>query len=163
MEAKWLIQGHLAELSYGPKQSDLRLGFPDPWTNVCRRFWDCTKKKVICWEWRTNHFSFLHEHVTVCQRPGRNAPWNEECWRNGFASRWNNSTHMAAQSSVEPSEKWGCLLLIGGMWQMPPGTLGALDNTCTFPSLLLVTSHMQAKLLTFLSPLELWWVGKRKK
>ena len=63
---------------------------------------------------------------------------------------------MAAQSSVEPSEKWGCLLLIGGMWQMPPGTLGALDNICTFPSLLLVTSHMQAKLLTFLSPLELW-------
>lgn len=33
-----VIQGHLAELSYGPKQSDLRLGFPDPWTDVCRGF-----------------------------------------------------------------------------------------------------------------------------
>lgn len=69
-----VIQGHLAELSYGPKQSDLRLGFPDPWTDVCRRFWDCTKKKVICWQWRTSLF-FLSWACVVCRRPGRSVPW----------------------------------------------------------------------------------------
>ena len=41
----------VAELGYGPKQFDSRLGSPDPWTDVCRRFCYCTKEKVICWKW----------------------------------------------------------------------------------------------------------------